>query len=161
MTVTFDQEQLKSYDYTTAKTYILDAGDYYITAAKNAHDAINNILAVKGKTVEDGMTAEGNPAMVATYTPTNGTVDTTTYATDTTTGVAITNLLDDANGGLQYLSRQDWTGTWPTTDGEISDQISTWGNQINGTDANGQPASYTYYKTISDEDLAKLDSLTL
>ena len=34
VTVTFDQEQLKSYDYVNAKTYILDAGDYYITAAK-------------------------------------------------------------------------------------------------------------------------------
>ena len=158
VTVTFDQEQLKSYDYTTAKTYILDAGDYYITAAKNAHDAVNNILAVKGKTVEDGMTAEGNPALVATYTPSNGTVDTTTYANDTTTGVAITNLFDDANGGLQYLSRQDWVGTWPTTDGEVGDQISTWGNPINGTDANGQPASYTYYKTLTAEELAKLDS---
>jgi len=59
---------------------------------------------------------------------------------------------------LQYLSRSDWTGTWPTVDGEVSDQISTWGNPINGTDANGNPASYTYYKTISSEDLAKLDS---
>ena len=147
VTVTFDQEQLKSYDYTNAKTYILDAGDYYITAAKNAHDAVNNILAVKGKTVEDGMTADGNTEFVATYTPANGTVDTTTYKNDTTTGVEVTNQLDQANGGFQYLSRSDWTGTWPTTDGEVSDQISTWGNPINGTDANGNPASYTYYKT--------------
>lgn len=158
VTVTFDQEQLKSYDYTNAKTYILDAGDYYITAAKNAHDAVNNILAVKGKTVEDGMTADGDAGFVATYTPANGTVDTTTYKNDTTTGVEVTNQLDHANGGLQYLSRSDWTGTWPTVDGEVSDQISTWGNPINGTDANGNPASYTYYKTISSEDLAKLDS---
>ena len=115
VTVTFDQEQLKSYDYTNAKTYILDAGDYYITAAKNAHDAVNNILAVKGKTVEDGMTADGNTEFVATYTPANGTVDTTTYKNDTTTGVEVTNQLDQANGGFQYLSRSDWTGTWPTT----------------------------------------------
>ena len=156
--ITFDQEQLKSYDYVNAKTYILDAGDYYITAAKNAHDAVNNILAVKGKTVEDGMTADGNTEFVATHTPANGTVDTTTYKNDTTTGVEVTNQLDQANGGFQYLSRNDWTGTWPTTDGEVSDQISTWGNPINGTDANGNPASYTYYKTISSEDLAKLDS---
>lgn len=35
VTVTFDQEQLKSYDYTTAKTYILDAGDY--APAVNTH----------------------------------------------------------------------------------------------------------------------------
>lgn len=158
VTVTFDQEQLKSYDYTNAKTYILDAGDYYITAAKNAHEAVNNILSAKGKTVADGMTADGDTAFVATYTPANGTVDTTTYKNDTTTGVEVTNQLDHANGGLQYLSRSDWTGTWPTVDGEVSDQISTWGNPINGTDANGNPASYTYYKTISSEDLAKLDS---
>ena len=158
VTVTFDQEQLKSYDYVNAKTYILDAGDYYITAAKNAHEAVNNILSAKGKTVADGMTSDGDTAFVATYTPANGTVDTTTYKLDTTTGVEITNQLDHANGDLQYLSRNDWTGTWPTTDGEVSDQISTWGNDINGTDANGNPASYTYYKTISNEDLAQMDS---
>ena len=104
------------------------------------------------------MTEDGNTDFVATYTPANGTVDTTTYKNDTTTGVEITNQLDHANGGLQYLSRNDWTGTWPTTDGEVSDQISTWGNDINGTDANGNPASYTYYKTISNEDLAQMDS---
>ena len=104
------------------------------------------------------MTADGDTAFVATYTPANGTVDTTTYKLDTTTGVEITNQLDHANGGLQYLSRSDWTGTWPTTDGEVSDQISTWGNPINGTDVGGKAASYTYRKTISKEDLAKLDS---
>ena len=79
----FDQEQLKSYDSVNAKTYILDAGDYYITAAKNAHEAVNNILSAKGKTVADGMTADGDTAFVATYTPANGTVDTTTYKLDT------------------------------------------------------------------------------
>ena len=158
VTITVKKSELRTYDANNAKTYILDAGDYYITAAKNAHDAVNNILAVKGKTVEDGMTADGNTEFVATYTPANGTVDTTTYKNDTTTGVEVTNQLDQANGGFQYLSRNDWTGTWPTTDGEVSDQISTWGNPINGTDANGNPASYTYYKTISSEDLAKLDS---
>ena len=56
------------------------------------------------------------------------------------------------------ISRSDWTGTWPTVDGEVSDQISTWGNPINGTDASGNAASYTYRKTIRKEDLAKLDS---
>ena len=103
VTVTFDQEQLKSYDYTNAKTYILDAGDYYITAAKNAHDAVNNILSAKGKTVADGMTADGDAGFVATYTPANGTVDTTTYKNDTTTGVEVTNQLDQANGGSVFF----------------------------------------------------------
>ena len=66
------------------------------------------------------MTADGNTEFVATYTPANDTVDTTTYKLDTTTGVEITNQLDHANGGLQYLSRSDWTGTWPTVDGEVA-----------------------------------------
>lgn len=44
--------------------YILDEGTYYLTAADNSHAAINNILAVKGYTTADGMTAEGNTALV-------------------------------------------------------------------------------------------------
>ena len=38
---------MRSYDALAAKTYILDAGDYYLTAAKNSHDAVNNILAAR------------------------------------------------------------------------------------------------------------------
>ncbi len=128
VTVTFDREQLKAYDYTTAKTYILDAGDYYITAAANSHDAVNNVLAAKGYTTENGMTAEGD--------------------------ASFTNQFDFADSGCTYLSRSDWQGTWPTHDGEVSGQVSTWGNEINGSDG----ASYTYVKSISSEDLAKLDS---
>ncbi|HBG3382925.1 TPA: glycoside hydrolase family 3 C-terminal domain-containing protein, partial [Clostridioides difficile] len=60
--ITFDEEQLKAYDANGAKTYILDAGTYYVTAGKNAHDAVNNILAAKGYTTANGMDAEGNAA---------------------------------------------------------------------------------------------------
>lgn len=152
VTVTFDQEQLKAYDYTNAKTYILDAGTYYITAAANAHDAVNNVLAAKGKTIADGMTAEGNAELVDEYVVREA--DMTTYASDSVTGAAVTNQLDNAHGGFTYLTRSNWTGTFPKTDGEVGTQVSTWGNQINGTDG----VSYTFTKTISAEDLAKLDS---
>lgn len=154
VSVTFNKEQLKSYDYVNAKTYILDAGDYYITAGQDSHNAINNILAFKGKTVEDGMTDAGNDALVNEYTPANTEVDTTTYAVDSQTGVKITNQLDHASSGDVYLTRNDWIGTFPKTDGEPSDVISTWGNRINGSDRK----SYTWKKTISKEDLGKLDS---
>lgn len=30
------------------KTYILEAGDYYLSVGLDAHDAVNNILAAKG-----------------------------------------------------------------------------------------------------------------
>ena len=152
VTVTFDREQLKAYDYTTAKTYILDAGDYYITAAANSHDAVNNVLSAKGYTTENGMTAEGDASFTDVYTVAQ--MDTDTYSVDSATGVAITNQFDFADSGCTYLSRSDWQGTWPTHDGEVSGQVSTWGNEINGSDG----ASYTYVKTISSEDLAKLDS---
>ena len=150
VTVTFNKEQLKAYDYTNAKTFILDAGEYYITAAHDAHNAVNNVLATKGYTTEDGMTADGDAAMTSLYTV--NAMDSTTYATSAA-GVAVTNRFDFINGGYEYLSRQNWQGTWPTTDGEVSSQVSTWGNEINGSDG----VSYTYTKTISAEDLAKLD----
>lgn len=58
--ITFGKDQLKAYDYKGAKTYILDAGQYRFTAATDANQAVNNILADKGKTVADGMTSEGD-----------------------------------------------------------------------------------------------------
>lgn len=156
--VSFEKELLKAYDYQTAKTYILDAGDYYITAASDAHSAINNILAKKGKTIADGMTEDGTAEMTELYVPDIKEVDTTTYASDSHTGIPITNQFDDANGGMEYLTRSDWEGSFPTHDGEASDVISTWGNEINGTDEKGNPVSYTYYKTASKELLEKLKS---
>lgn len=157
VSVSFEEEQLKAYDYTNAKTYILDAGTYYITAGKNAHDAVNNVLCAKGADAS-AMTGDGNADMADTYQPTNDTVDTVTYAKDTYSGAEITNQFDDAAGDITYLSRNDWTGTFPVHDGTASADISTWGNEINGTDAEGNPASYTYGKTVSAELLAALDS---
>ena len=107
VSVTFTKDQLKAYDASGAKTYILDAGDYYITAAENAHDAINNVLAAKGKTVADGMTADGDAAFATVYTPANTETDTTTYAVDSRTGAAVTNQLDAAKGDAGYLTRSD------------------------------------------------------
>lgn len=152
VTVTFDKEQLKAYDYTNAKTFILDAGTYYITAAADAHKAVNNILAAKGKTTADGMTEDGNADFVTDYVVSQA--DMTSYANDSYTGAPITNQLDNANGGFTYLTRNDWTGTFPKIDGDVSTQVSTWGNQVNGADG----VSYTFTKPISAEDLAKLDS---
>ncbi len=119
--ITINKEDLTSYDANNARTYILEDGDYYFTVGKNAHDAVNNILAAKGADASK-MTEAGNAALVQKWT--NGTFDKTTYAVSAKTGKAITNLFDDAdlnkyagNGGqtVTYLSRQDWTGTYPTT----------------------------------------------
>ena len=148
VTVTFDESQLAAYDRNAARTWVLDAGTYYVTAAHNAHDAANNVLAAKGASVA------GNKSLADTYVPANTDVDVTTYATDSLTGEAVTNRLDDAAGDVTYLTRADWEGTFPTHDGEPTSQVSTWGNEINGEDG----VSYTYGKVASADLLAKLDS---
>ncbi|MDE6588903.1 MAG: glycoside hydrolase family 3 C-terminal domain-containing protein [Oscillospiraceae bacterium] len=152
VTVTFEKEQLKAYDSTHAKTYILDAGDYYITAAANAHDAVNNVLAAKGYTTADGMTNNGDASFVDTYTV--SALDSNTYATDSFSGAPVSNLFDHARGDIAYLTRNDWIGTFPVHDGEPSNIVSTWGGEINGSDG----VAYTWKKTASAALIAQLDS---
>ena len=81
------REELACYDSNNAKTYILDAGDYYLTAAKNAHDAVNNVLAVKGYTKANGMTEDGNTELTFQYN--NKELDTKTYSVSSATGEKI------------------------------------------------------------------------
>ena len=122
VTVLVDGDDVASYDANGAKTYILDAGDYYFTAAFDAHNAVNNVLAAKGFTpanTDGRMDAEGNANAVAKWN--NPTLDTTTYSVSDN-GTAITNKLDAANLNLNdavkekvtFLTRNDWTGTMPT-----------------------------------------------
>lgn len=59
LTIEVDMNDIASYDYANDKTYVLDAGDYYFAIGNGVHDALNNILAAKGKTVADGMDYDG------------------------------------------------------------------------------------------------------
>ena len=154
VTVEFEERALASYDHAGAGTYVLDAGTYYVTVGRDAHDAVNNVLAAKGYGVTDGMTAGGDASLVAAYEPDAASVGASKYASDSLTGVEIVNRLDDAAFDGTYLSRSDWEGTWPAHDGEPTTQVSTWGNEINGDDG----VSYTYGKVASADLLARLDS---
>ena len=49
VSVTVDRKELTVYDEYVNKTYILEAGDYYLSVGLDAHDAVNNILAAKPK----------------------------------------------------------------------------------------------------------------
>lgn len=126
VTITVPAKYLASYDYRNAKTYILDEGDYYFTAAAGAHEAVNNFLAAQGKTTADGMDAQATGGTVVWSD--NTSLDTTTFAIAHDT--EITNVADDADlnywtgeDTVVYLSRQDWEGTYPinyNTDVEIN-----------------------------------------
>lgn len=115
LTTTFDMEYMASYDYVNAKTYIMDAGDYYLSLGNGAHDALNNILAAQGYTTADGMDYNGDGSK--TYTWHQNELDTTTFAVSDT-GAEITNQMDDTDlnywqpDTVTYLSRQDWENTW-------------------------------------------------
>lgn len=122
VTITVNKEQFKSYDANGAKTYIVDAGDYYLTVANGAHEAANNILAAQGKTpanTQNRMDSEGNAALV--FSKNVETLDKTTYAVSSHTGTAITNQLEFADLNkyegsdtkVTYVSRSNWTGTFP------------------------------------------------
>lgn len=122
LTVTFDKKYIASYDYVNAKTYILSAGDYYLSIGNGAHEALNNVLKAKNANV-DGDAAKTHKWNYAV-------INDTAYAR--ANGVDVTNQLDDMN--LNYwtgdktklwegqLSRSNWNGTWPegyTTTGTI------------------------------------------
>jgi len=115
--ITVPREELACYDRNGAKTYILDAGDYYLTAAHNAHEAVNNVLAAKGFTTSDGMDANGNAGFTSQYNVPS--LDSKTYSVSSATGYPITNQFDNTElsyygiDGMTYLSRSDWKGTWP------------------------------------------------
>lgn len=103
--ITFPVSDMKSYDAHGQGTYIMDEGDYYIAAAHDAHDAVNNILAAQGQSVQ------GN-ADIAVVHPVEAF---TVLNTDDATGNEVINLFNDieveevAEESYSYLSRQDWS----------------------------------------------------
>ena len=88
LTISFPVRDMSSYDMVTEEAYVLDAGTYEIKLARNVHDIVE----------------------VQTYEV----AETVVYDTDEVTGTAIENQFDYAAGGLTYLSRNDWAGTYPT-----------------------------------------------
>lgn len=108
---------LTSYDATGTGVYILDEGRYYLTVADDSHAAANNILAAKGMTTENGMTAAGDASL--TYGM-DYTFDAETYATSYGTGSEVKSLFADADvnryegsgdNSVVYYSRSNWAGT--------------------------------------------------
>ncbi len=134
ITVIVEADAFKTYDAYNKKTYIREKSEgidaYYITAAQDAHEAVNNILAAKGKTPENTngvMDAAGNADLVTKFE--FDTDDFETFSTSDVTGALITNRFDASdwnfyeNKGdetVTYLSRNDWQATYPTETVKLS-----------------------------------------
>ena len=147
VTVTVNRKDFISYDDVKAKTYILEAGDYLLTAAPNVHAAVNNFLAYDGQE-GDGLFGTADASFVGAwnyvYTQ-NGGVDNVTYA-KSLTGVDVTNQFDHAHydeftARDQFLTRQDWEGTFPITHGNQDSKRTSPFSEKNG---------YTWEIEVSD-----------
>ena len=130
ITITVRADAFKTYDAYNKKTYIREKGDYYITVAQDAHEAVNNILASKGYTpanTDGRMDAAGNADFVKKYTFNED--DFETFSVSEKTGNEITNRFEDVDWNMYenkseetitYLSRNDWQGTYPTETVKLS-----------------------------------------
>lgn len=85
VSIEFDDDDMASYDYRNAKSYVLESGDYRISVRTDSHSIVDE------KTV--------NVASTITYNSEDN-----THNGD---AIVATNVFDDANGGLNYLSRAD------------------------------------------------------
>lgn len=124
VTIKVDKKELTTYDSKVNKTYILDAGNYYLAVGDNAHDALNNIIAKKGGVTNKGLLVgiageekEGDADNVFTFNV--STTDSEKYSIGAN-GEKITNQLDEVSLSfydaqeMTFLTRNNWTGTFPT-----------------------------------------------
>ena len=125
--VTVPKSELRAYDANGAKTYIVDAGNYYFATGNGSHEALNNILVAKAE-LEDAangtvdlnkMVGTGDASLAVQYQ--QASLDATTYA-KTADGTEITNQLDhadlnkfddDTSNDVVYVSRSNWKNTMP------------------------------------------------
>lgn len=150
VTITADMQNMASWDSTadnaagTKGCYILDAGDYYFTIGNGAHEAVNNVLAAEGQSV-DGSADKAKSWNL-------GSQDTTTFAT-TKNGTAVENQLADMDvnywlpGTATYLTRADWEGTFPKTYKDLTstdEMIDILDNDIYEINANGDSSTVTF-----------------
>lgn len=131
LTISVPLDYFKTYDSTyknedgTEGRYILEGGDYYLTAATDSHIAANNVLAAQGETptAETVMAGSREVEMGKDFaTKLTLSEDKETFKTSRQTGKPIHNQLDNmdinkyenkGDNKVTYLSRQNWEETYP------------------------------------------------
>ena len=160
VTITVPEYEFKTYDSYGEGTYILEKGSYYLATGKNAHDALNNILAAKNKTKADGMDADGNKSFAHKIDIDKD--DFETYAVSPFTGEEIKNRFDDTdptlyaetkNQGVKFLSRSDWGKTYPSDSGVTLTCTSVMANTLSyDMDVPNNPEDeMPLYETVTSE----------
>lgn len=86
--LSYDTEDMASYDMDQEQAYVLEAGTYSIKLAQNVHDIVDTLDYELEETI--------------------------VYEEDSDTGTPYQNQFDNAHGEIDYLSRNDWDGTFPS-----------------------------------------------
>ena len=156
VTIVADAQNMASWDSNatnaigTKGCYILDNGEYSFSIGNGVHEALDNVLTSEGKTTSNGMTAQGDTSKVKTWNLAS--FDSTTFAY-TDNGTAVQNQLQDADlnyympGTVTYLSRSNWSGTWPVTYQNLTATDKMLDVMKNGTykiKEQGNPSSITF-----------------
>lgn len=87
--ISFNVDDMASYDYMDTKSYVLEKGQYEIKLMNNAHDVIDAFTYNQAETVVFNEEPRSGDEIVAT------------------------NQFDDARGDINFVSRSDWEGTLP------------------------------------------------
>lgn len=87
--ISFNVDDMASYDYMDTKSYVLEKGQYEIKLMNNAHDVIDAFIYDQAETVVFNEEPRSGDEIVAT------------------------NQFDDARGDINFVSRSDWEVTLP------------------------------------------------
>ncbi len=158
ITITVDKYLLASYDYEVAEGYILDAGDYYFAVGDSVHDALNYVLKEKEatgmKNIDGGDFKADSLKKVWKWNQAE--LDTETYRYSRYgEKVEVTNRLHEVDlnywieDGVTYLSRSDWSGTYPTEPTQIT-LTAEMAREIGGN----------YYEELIPEDAPSVSDFT-
>lgn len=130
VTIKVPKEYFKTYDANKEETYIIEAGDYYLSVGTDSHTALNNILEYRNFTpvAQSVLGGAGNTKtvnlgknFVKSITLSK---DFKTYSKSAQTGYEITNVLNSGDinkyvnrgdNSVTYLSRKNWSATYPQT----------------------------------------------
>ena len=115
--IVLGEEAFKSFDAAGRGTYIIDGGTYLVTAAQDAHKAVNNILMYKMKSGSEAFSGSGDGGLVETADLVR---DNGTFAVSLQTGEGIGRVFREADpaaydSDYRQLTRSLWGSTWPVT----------------------------------------------
>ena len=115
--IVIGEEAFKSFDAQGKGTYIIEGGTYLVTAAQDAHRAVNNILMYKSKGTSPALRGSGDGGLVEKAELVR---DYTTYAESAQTGKPVSRVFNEAepqkyDSDYQAFTRSLWGSTWPST----------------------------------------------